>query len=246
MSLWALWKQLSESENLILWMKSYFQIPPPTWRSPTQTTTDQRSARPTQPKIQFRTQTTTGTRTRATPTTTWTTWGPTWRSTTTRGGGNEVCGGLSKISENGRWLPFLKDWLENLKERRKKRKLSHKMIQRCCAQNYAYVFVNISSDKIIKMCNDCFHCGCVTRDITLSVSLSVTIANRAILSSLMSPWPECWSVTNKTSFENCTTSAVTWRKRVREAEFERTHALAFRVPVQKCHWPGLVTGVPHV
>ena len=101
------------------WKSDFPQIPPPMWHSPTQTTTDLRSARPTQRRTRFRTRITTGTTTTATPTTPWTTWGPTWRSTTTQGGESEVFARSSKISEKNRWLPFLKGWLETFEEKRK-------------------------------------------------------------------------------------------------------------------------------
>ena len=103
------------------------QIPLPTWPSPTRTTTDLPSAQATQLRTQFQTSTTTGTTTTASPTTLWTTQESTRRSTTTREGENEVCEGLSKNSEKGRWRQFMKNWLETFKGKRRKREPLHKV-----------------------------------------------------------------------------------------------------------------------
>ena len=63
------------------------------------------------------------------------------------------------------------------------------------------------------------------------------MANFAILSSLMSPWLECWTATDATWFKPCTT--VLWHSvTVRPRGRNRAHALLFRIPVQNCHRPG--------
>ena len=137
------------------------QIPLPTWPSPTRTTTDLPSAQATQLRTQFQTSTTTGTTTTASPTTIWPTQEPTRRSTTTREGENEVCEGLSKNSEKGRWRQFMKNWSETFKEKRRKREQLHKVNNDDVLHWTQYIFSS-HNEIDLEVCCGCFHCEHIT------------------------------------------------------------------------------------